>query len=68
MAPQLRRIGVEHPHMGELYRDAPRGGAAAEQVAVAAVGELLNPARLDVLRRMRELLTSRTTGRDEHEP
>ena len=67
MIPHLRRIRAEHPHMGELYRDAPRGGRAAEQVVAAAVGELLNPAQLDVLRRVRELLASGTTGQEEDE-
>jgi DNA-binding transcriptional MerR regulator len=59
MAPHVRRIRAEHPEVTDVPVDAPRGARSVARVAEAAVQELYNPAQLDVLRRVRELLGAR---------
>lgn len=56
MAPRIRRIHAEHPDMASPDTDAPRQGRFLTESTAAAVGELYNPAQVDVLRRVRELL------------
>lgn len=52
--PRIRRIRAGHPEMFDPRADDdPRRGS---RVASAAVQELYNPAQIDVLRRIRELL------------
>ncbi|MEU6699605.1 MerR family transcriptional regulator [Pseudonocardia sp. NPDC046786] len=56
MAPHIRRIRKEHPGVGApLAGDRPEDRLAA-RTAATAMQELYNPAQLDVLRRVRELI------------
>ena len=56
MVPNIRRIRAEHPEMFDAHTDAQRGARSVARVAAAAVQELYNPAQIDVLRRIQELL------------
>jgi DNA-binding transcriptional MerR regulator len=62
MAPHVRRIRAEHPQVFDLLVDAPRGARSVARIAAAAVRELCNPAQLDVLRRVHELLGAPPRG------
>jgi plasmid stabilization system protein ParE len=56
MGPRIRRIQAEHPEMGVPDTDAPRRGRFVTESTAAAVWELYNPAQVDVMRRVRDLL------------
>jgi len=58
MVPHIRRIRAEHPEMTEPLTDAPRGVRSVTRIAAAAIQELYNPAQIDVLRRVHELLSA----------
>jgi hypothetical protein len=64
MAPHIRRIQAEHPQVADLPVDAPRGARSVARVAAAAMRELYNPAQLDVLRRVHELLRAEARPTD----
>lgn len=70
MVPHVRRIRAEHPEMFDPHTDAPGGARSVDRVAAAAVRELYNPAQVDVLRRVRELMggEARPTDRREDSP
>jgi hypothetical protein len=53
MAPHIRWIRAEHP---ELVDPAARGDRSATRVAAAAMQELYNPAQVDVVRQVQQLL------------
>ncbi len=56
MVPVARRIRAEHPQVFDPHTDAPGGPQSVSRVAAAAVQELYNPAQIDVLRRIHDLL------------
>lgn len=64
MVPVVRRIRAEHPQLLDPYADAPRGPRSVDRVAAAAMRELYNPAQLDVLRRIHDLLEAEARPAD----
>jgi hypothetical protein len=58
MVPHIRRVRAEHPDVADLHADAPRGARSAARIVAAAVRELYNPAQVDVLRRIHELMSA----------
>lgn len=60
MAPHIRRVRAEHPQMVDPHADSPRGARTATRIAGAAMRELYNPAQVDVVRRVQEILQAET--------
>jgi DNA-binding transcriptional MerR regulator len=56
-APHVRKLFDEHPALRAPHVDAPHGEAFARKTIGKALRDLYNPAQLDVLRRLDELLT-----------
>lgn len=56
LAPYVRALRAAHPGLRAPDTDAPRGGRFAQKAMDAALGELYNPAQLDVVRRVNALL------------
>ncbi|MEU2562469.1 MerR family transcriptional regulator [Streptomyces longispororuber] len=57
LVPYVRGLRVKHPGLRDLASDAPRGRQHADRTIGKAVADLYNPAQIDVMRRLRELLS-----------
>ncbi|KOT32862.1 MerR family transcriptional regulator [Streptomyces caelestis] len=56
LVPYVRGLRVRHPGLSDLASDAPRGRWHTARTIGRAVTDLCNPARIDVMRRLRTLL------------
>ncbi|MFJ4878984.1 hypothetical protein ACIP93_27795 [Streptomyces sp. NPDC088745] len=62
LVPHVRGLRARHPGLNDLTSDAPRGRQHAGRTIGAAIADLYNPAQIDVMRRLRELLSD--SGRE----
>ncbi|RDI48174.1 helix-turn-helix domain-containing protein [Nocardia mexicana] len=51
LAPFVRKLFADHPGLGTVHSDAPRGPRFAQQTIAEALVDLYNPAQIDVLQR-----------------
>ncbi|MBW0102234.1 MerR family transcriptional regulator [Pseudonocardia sp. KRD291] len=56
MAPYVRQLYTDHPGLQEPHTDAPRGAQFVRRTVGTAMQELYNPAQLDVMKRVGELI------------
>jgi DNA-binding transcriptional MerR regulator len=64
LAPYIRAVREAHPGLDDSRADAPRGKRFADRAIDEAMADLYNPAQLDVLRRVGEIVRSATRDRD----
>ncbi|MET9928087.1 MULTISPECIES: MerR family transcriptional regulator [unclassified Streptomyces] len=57
LVPFVRALHAKHPGLGDLSSDAPRGRNHAAETIGKAIDDLYNPAQVDVMRRLRVLLS-----------
>jgi DNA-binding transcriptional MerR regulator len=62
MVPYVRGLRDAHPGLIEMHSDAPGGARFAEQTVGRALRDLYNPAQLDTLRRVNDLLADAARG------
>jgi DNA-binding transcriptional MerR regulator len=63
LAPYIRAVREAHPGLDDSRADAPRGKRFADRAIDEAMADLYNPAQLDVLRRVGEIVRSATRDR-----
>ncbi|MFD3517968.1 MerR family transcriptional regulator [Streptomyces sp. NPDC058657] len=57
LVPYVQGLRVRHPGLNDLASDAPRGRQHAGRTIGKAIADLYNPAQIDVMRRLHELLS-----------
>ncbi|MEU0127611.1 MULTISPECIES: MerR family transcriptional regulator [unclassified Streptomyces] len=57
LVPHVRGLRVRHPGLSDLASDAPRGRQHTARTIGKAINDLYNPAQVDVMRRLSELLS-----------
>jgi DNA-binding transcriptional MerR regulator len=62
MTHYVRELFDEHPDLRAPFTDAPRGEEFTKKTIGKALRDLYNPAQLDVMRRINELLTTPSEG------
>jgi hypothetical protein len=55
--PHVRGLRARHPGLNDLASDAPRGRQHTARTIGKAITDLYNPAQVDVMRRLHDLLS-----------